>query len=302
MIAVFGSINVDIVVNVPNLPSNGETVVGNGCQLIPGGKGANQAVAACRAGANVKMFGAIGKDEFYDIARKNLDAEGCCTCNVLICEGTKNGLALIGVDSHGENQIIVTSGANQLADPHRLYHISDEFETLVLQLELPITSVIEAISIGRSEGGQVILNSAPFNKKIVPHLIDVDVLVANEVEAEAIAKELDLSTEPEKFVEQIVKKFDNKCVVTLGSKGCVGNDGTQSYKISAPDVAVIDSTGAGDTFVGFLAASLDQAEDFETALIKATLAGSLACTLEGAQEGTPDLEEVLLLYQCYNRN
>ena len=298
MIAVFGSINIDLVVDVPKLPIVGETVLGDSYTLIPGGKGANQALAAQRAGAEVQMIGAIGNDEFSKSALKNLKNAGVCLNDVANLTGT-TGLALIGVSQEGENQIIVASGVNQQVDPHWLDEVVDERNILLLQLELSLNAVTEAILIGKRKKCQTILNTAPFKKEIIPYLKDIDVLVANEVEAGAIAIELGLSAEPKKFLDEYVAKFKNKCIITLGSKGCIGHDGTKAYEVVPPEVNVIDTTGAGDTFVGSLAACLDQGLIFESALIHATIAGTLACTVLGAQDGAPHREQIESMFQEY---
>ena len=300
MIAVFGSINVDLVVNVPNLPIAGETVVGKNYILIPGGKGANQALAAKRAGAEVRMIGAIGDDDFSRTALKNLNTAGVNLDYVVNLNGT-TGVALIGISPKGENQIIVASGVNQQVEPGWLDNVVNECRTLLFQLELPIESVEEAIAIARREKCQIILNSAPFDQKIVQSLQDVDVLIANEIEAEAIALELGISTEPCKFLEEFVAKFNNKGIITLGSNGCVGHDGSQAYEVFPPDVEAVDTTGAGDAFVGCFVACLDQGLKFENALIHATIAGSLACTVIGAQDGIPYREQIEDMYNDYSK-
>ena len=301
MIFVFGSINVDLVVNVPNLPNAGETVVGNSYKLIPGGKGANQALAARRAGADVQIIGAVGKDDLSQTATKNLNESGVCLNNVVSLEGT-TGLALIGISPEGENQIIVASGVNQQVNPNWLEEAIHESSTLLLQLELSIESVAKAIAIGRKEKCQTILNTAPFNKNVIPYLKDIDVLIANVVEAKDIAIELGISKEPSHFLEEFVSKYNVKLIITLGSEGCIAHDGNQQYKVSPPKVDVIDTTGAGDAFVGCLATNLDNGVEFESALTQATIAGSLACTVIGAQDGAPTLTQINDMYKDYKNS
>lgn len=294
MIVVYGSINVDLVVAVERLPHAGETVVGADHQTFAGGKGSNQALAARRAGSDVRMIGAVGADDFAMTALRNLRADGVDLSGVKSVHGS-TGVALIGVAADGENQIIVASGANRHTDPAWLEGLVDADTTLVLQLELPIRHVVGAIAQAKKVGARIVLNTAPFDLSIASQLGDVDVLIANEVEVAALAETLQLPAEPEHFTRLYAGHHNRTCIVTLGGEGCIAHDGSRFYKAAAPTVEVVDTTGAGDAFVGSLSASLDGGNDLAAALAHGTAAGALACTKTGAQTSAPDAKEIAAL-------
>jgi ribokinase len=279
MIVVFGSINIDLIVPVPRLPRPGETVLGSDYALLPGGKGANQALAARRAGADVVLAGAVGGDSFADIALGLLRRADVDTRLVRVVE-QPTGCAAIMVSSEAENMIAVAPGANSST---RSDQVPDGLlgagTTLVVQMEVPPSETALLIRRQRAGGGYSLLNLAPALPVDVALLEEIDLVVANDGEAAA------MGSSPERLAERL----RHGLVVTRGAAGAVAlqRDGT---RIEVPALAIepIDTTGAGDTFVGVLAAALDLGATLETALRRASAAAGLACLARGAQTAMPD--------------
>jgi ribokinase len=280
MIVVFGSINVDLIVPVPRLPRAGETVLGGDYALLPGGKGANQALAARRAGAEVVMAGAVGADPFAGLALDLLRGDGVDTRLVRVA-GQPTGCAAIMVSSEGENTIAVASGANASA---RSDQVPDELlgpgTTLVAQMEVPPSETAILIRRLRTRGGCSLLNLAPALPIDIALLREIDIVVANEGEAAAA-----MGSDP----ERLARRLRQGLVVTRGAAGALAilRDG---IRIAVPALAIepVDTTGAGDTFVGVLAAALDLGAPLEAALHRASAAAGLACLARGAQTAMPD--------------
>ena len=280
MIVVFGSINVDLIVPVARLPRPGETVLGGDYALLPGGKGANQALAARRAGAEVVLAGAVGADPFADAALDRLRGEGVDTRLVRVVE-QPTGCAAIMVSSEGENMIAVAPGANGSA---RSYQLPDDLlgagTTLVAQMEVPPGETAQLIRRLRMRGGYSLLNLAPALPIDAALWTEIDLAVANKDEAAAAT-----GSDP----EGLARRLRQGLVVTRGAAGAVAilRDGT---RIEVPPLAIepVDTTGAGDTFVGVLAAALDLGSTLEIALRRATAAAGLACLARGAQTAMPD--------------
>jgi ribokinase len=278
MILTFGSINADIVVPVPKLPQPGETVLGGSYELLPGGKGANQALAARRAGAEVMLVGAVGSDGFAAIALASLHGEGVDTHLVRGIE-LPTGCALIMVSSSGENVIAVAPGANMGV---RCDWVSEDLldanTTLVAQLEVPPGETQALIRRVRRRGGRSVLNLAPALPIDLAWLPEIDLLVANESEAAT------MSPDP----MGIARRLRQGLVVTRGAAGAsvLLADGRQ---LDLPALAIepVDTTGAGDTFVGVLAAAVDLGATLEDAVRRATAAAGLACLARGAQTAMP---------------
>lgn len=279
MILVFGSINVDVVVPVPHLPTAGETVLGGDFSLLPGGKGANQAVAARRAGAEVALAGAVGGDAFAAVALKGLQESGVETGLVRRVR-QPTGVALIMVGEDGENLIAVASGANRAV---RAAEVPDDRlgpQTLILaQGEVPFAETRALVRRTRAQGGRCVLNLAPafaLDPEVLPEL---DLVVANAGEAAR------LGPEPRAAAERLRLGL----VITRGAAGAEAHlaDGS-SLTIPALPVNAVDTTGAGDTFVGVLAAGLDAGLPLAPALRRASAAAALACLARGAQAAMPD--------------
>ena len=286
MITVFGSLNTDLVVAVPALPKTGETVKGPDYQVFAGGKGGNQALASRRAGADVAMIGAVGHDEFANIATATLVSDGVDISGVQTVDGP-TGLAFIAVDAAGRNQIVVASGANARADADTLPDRLGPSATLILQMELPGAEIEKAIHHGRRAEAFVLLNVAPFQPLPREKYAAVDVLILNEGEARALAASLDRDNEPELFCAEMSSDFGIYTVVTRGGEGAVAHDGAALFQVASPKLGAIDTTGAGDAFVGAFAAAIDADREFPRALAEGVAAGSLACTVTGAQPSIP---------------
>ena len=279
MILVFGSINIDLLVPVPKLPRPGETVLGGDYRLSPGGKGANQALAACRAGAAAVMAGAVGDDSFAGAALELLKQEGVDLGLVRRVE-RPTGCAAIMVGGAGENLIAVAPGANAEAVASA---VPDEVlgpGTIVLcQMEVPAAETSALIYRAAARGARTVLNLAPALAIGPGSLGDLDLLVANEMEA------ITLGGDPGHIAQRLRQGF----VVTRGAAGSTAFlAGGERIDIPALAVDAVDTTGAGDTFVGVLAAGLDQGMTLEVALRRASAAAGLACLAHGAQTAMPD--------------
>lgn len=294
MILDFGSINMDLVVPVTTLPRPGETVLCEGYVTKPGGKGANQAVAAARAGAAVAMAGAVGRDGFGEALRANLAREGVDT--TLIAESDRpTGVAYICVDRAAENFIAVAQGAN-LAP--RATQVPDDRlgpGTLVLmQMEIPAEENWALLRRARAAGARTVLNVAPAAAVPATALEDLDVLIVNAIEAEMVAGHLGLPAEaPAEAAQAIATRCGLTCVVTLGAAGALAVL-PEGGVITVPALKVdpVDTTGAGDTFTGVLAAGLDAGQPLELALRRASVGAALACLGLGAQEAMPRAADI----------
>jgi ribokinase len=298
MIVVFGSVNLDLVARVDRLPRAGETLAGESFAALPGGKGANQALAARRAGAAVLFAGAAGSDSFADAALAGLAAAGVDLSGVRRVP-VPTGVALIHVDAGGENCITIVPGANAQADPAL---IPDALlvpgTTLLLQLEVPLLAVIAAARRARGHGARVVLNAAPA-APLPPELVAAtDVLVVNEHEARTVAAALGLPSAPGDFAATFFRRFGAAAVVTLGARGAVAAVEGMRYTAPAPAVTVVDTTGAGDAFTGALATALDRGATWRRALAEGLAAGSLACAAHGAQAALPDAAAVTALAEA----
>ena len=288
MIVVFGSLNVDLTARVERFPEPGETVAGISFAVVPGGKGANQALAARRAGAAVAMVGAVGDDAFGPTALAGLSDAGVDIRNVRRLDGA-TGIAVIVVDSRGQNSIVVVPGANGTVAASDLENaVLGPGTTLVMQLEVPLSAVTDVARAARSRGARVVLNAAPAMDLPARLLSAIDVLIVNEREAEALAAENAMPSAPEAFATAMRQRFGCAVVVTLGARGAVAASEDEPFlSAAAPPVDVVDTTGAGDALVGALAAALDRGASWRRALSEGVAAGSLACRAAGAQAGLP---------------
>jgi ribokinase len=279
MILVFGSINVDVLVPVQILPQPGETVLGGDYALLPGGKGANQALAACRAGAAVMMAGAVGNDSFSGLALQSLRRDGV-DLGLVRHVDRPTGCAAIMVGAEGENLIAVASGANRVAAAASVPDSVLGRETiLVCQMEVPAAENWALIRRARAAGARAVLNLAPATPIDPASFGEIDILVANQGEAAT------LGADPAALARRLCQAL----VVTrsgAGSTAFLADGG----RIDTPALAIepIDTTGAGDTFVGVLAAGLDRRLTLTEALRQASAAAGLACLAHGAQAAMPD--------------
>ena len=287
MIVVFGSVNLDLVARVARLPRPGETITGESFATLPGGKGANQALAARRAGAEVAMAGAVGTDSFADDALSGLVAAGV-DLGWVRRVGVPTGVALIHVDAAGQNAITVVPGANAEAKADTVPDSALEANTtLLLQLEVPMPAACDVAVRAKRRGARVILNAAPAAELSMEFLDAVDVLIVNALEAGTLGAALAMPNAPEAFAAAMCKR-GVPTIVTLGARGVLAAADRTLFRIEAPAVEVVDTTGAGDAFAGVLAAALDRGTDWPTALAEGVAAGSLACTTPGAQRALPD--------------
>lgn len=293
MITVFGSINLDLIGNVDRLPRPGETVPGGAFATSPGGKGANQALAAARAGASVRLVGAVGRDSFATAALVLLEAGGVDLRRVREVD-EPTGVALILVDPAGENVIAVLPGANGTvseADASGLEFAPDD--VLLLQLEVPIPAIAAAARRARDAGARVLLSFAPFREDALDLLPLATHLIVNESECELIANALGLGGEgTEAQASGMAERLGMTVIATLGKDGVLAAGEGRVERASALAVDAIDTVGAGDTFCGYLAAGFSEGMTFRAALALASTAASLACTRPGAQPAVPVLEEV----------
>ena len=293
MITVFGSINVDLVTAVERLPEPGETVLGGSYTVVPGGKGANQALAAARAGARVCMIGGVGDDGFASIALATLRTDGVDLAHVAR-RTTPTGCAMIAVARSGDNQIVVASGANRDTVAAQLLESDIGHNTLLLQMEVPHEENWRAVREARARVARIVLNVAPAGAVPVAALDDIDVLVMNRPEAARVARDLGLGRdlgpsgdEPLTLARALAMRHGVTAIVTLGADGSVAATNEGDWRLGALAVDVVDTTAAGDAFVGVLAAGLDAAQPIEAALHRASVAGGLACRKQGAQPSLP---------------
>ncbi len=290
MILVFGSINADFFLNVKSLPRPGETVLCPSYTFYPGGKGANQAVAAARLGAEVMFAGSVGKDPYGGQVLKSLRDVGI-NLNRVNSRGTTTGTAFVVVAEDGENQIVVASGANLETCSNQIKDSDLSLCThIVLQLEVPIKEIEDIIFRAKAAGCKIILNYAPANV-IQPTAIECcDYLIMNEIEANSLFGQ---KKEVEEYAIKFSKRFDAECIITLGPKGSLLATREGLYKIDALEVEAIDTVGAGDMFVGAFSAGLFKGECTTSSLQRATVASGLTCKFNGAQPSlvTPQLVE-----------
>jgi len=295
MITVFGSINMDLIATTARLPKPGETVAGNGFSTAAGGKGANQALAARRAGRTVHMAGAVGRDAFAEPAVALLKDAGTGLETVKqVDEPTGTALILVGGD--GENMIAVVPGANGTmtpADADVAIDAMKEGDILMLQLEVPVPAVERALAAARAKSVTSILNLAPLIED-APRLGRLaDIVIANETEFERLAGQENMGTaDRETALKRLNAETGQTLIVTLGADGVIAiRDGVIS-RAKGLKIEPVDTVGAGDTFCGYFAASLDEGLDFEASLRRAAVAGSLACLKQGAQPSIPSSTEV----------
>ncbi len=288
MIVVFGSINADLVARVEHLPHEGETQFALAYTVHAGGKGANQALAARCAGADVALVGAVGRDGHAAVALAALAAAGVSLDGVARVDAP-TGIALIHVDATGRNTITVVPGANACAQAATVSEATlVPGATLLLQLEVPLAEISALTTRARLRGVRTILNAAPAHALPAALLAAIDVLIVNEHEAAALAAPLRLAGTPREFARALSARNGGTIIVTLGANGAVACAGGEMLHAPAPTVTVVDTTGAGDAFAGAFAAALDRGYPLRGALARGVAGGTLACAREGAQASLPD--------------
>lgn len=287
-IAVVGSISMDLVAVSKIRPKAGETVIGEAFHTIPGGKGANQAVAAARLGANVAMVGAVGNDDYGTVVRKNLENERIFIDYVVPVTDRTTGIAHI-VLAEEDNSIVVVQGANALVNESVVDRSKDllvKADMVVLQLEIPLETVKYVLAICEEYKIPVMLNPAPAQFLSEDILEKATYITPNEHECRIVLNDF---TSP---IEELLAKYPNKLLMTEGSNGVRFHNGTEVVQVPSIAVDVVDTTGAGDTFNGALAVALSEGATFQKAIRFANIAGGLSVTKLGAQGGMPTRDRV----------
>lgn len=296
MIAVVGSLNMDLVTYTGRMPVTGETIMGKSFRQIPGGKGANQADAMARLGADVKMIGCVGCDDMGNTLLEALRSDSVDVAWVKRVEGISTGIASITVDASGNNCIIVVPGANNMLTIENLQaslEAIQQAEVVVAQLEVPVETVRFAIRTAKELGKLTILNPAPAVELDAEFLSYVDILVPNDTELELLSG-IKISNEAglERAAQVLMDKGVRELIVTLGSKGCIHINKSGSKTYPAYRVNAVDTTAAGDSFIGAVAVAISEGKAYEEAIRFATAVGALTVTKEGAQSSLPLREEV----------
>ncbi|MFF2090522.1 ribokinase [Paenibacillus sp. NPDC058174] len=302
-ILVAGSINMDIVNGVQAFPAPGETITGLGTAYHPGGKGANQAVAAARSGCPVVMLGAVGTDLFGKSLLASLSEEGIKTEEVIIKAGS-SGMAFITVNSSGENTIVLSPGSNGLLVEQDIPEDRlNQAGMLLLQNEIPWPTNLYLMEQAGKRGIPVLYNAAPAHKLTAVVLPLIDTLIMNETEAESVTGEPVANVnEASHAASLLVSQGVRHVVITLGNKGCFYMD-DEGIAVHQPafEVEALDTTAAGDTFIGAYASALHKAKNRLSALLYASAASAIAVTRRGAQSSVPDEQEIeLFLLQRIN--
>jgi ribokinase len=296
-VVIVGSLNMDLVTRAPRLPRAGETLAGQSFVTVPGGKGANQAVAAARLGASVAMIGCVGDDAYGEQLRAALLAEGVDCQAVTRVSGESTGVALIVVDDSSQNAIVIVAGGNG----HVTASVVDSFdallcqaEVIICQLEVPLDTVGHVLKRGHELGKTVILNPAPASGPLPPQWFAwIDYLIPNESEAAALTGlPVDSVASADAAASALLAAGVSKVIVTLGEQGALFASKSRSEHFPAPKVQPIDTTAAGDTFVGGFAAALADGKSESDAIRFGQVAAALSVTRSGAQPSIPTFAEV----------
>lgn len=295
-VVVIGSLNMDLVTRAPRLPKGGETLIGESFATVSGGKGANQAVAAARLGAEVSMIGCVGNDAYGEALRGALLAERI-DCQAVSAVDGSSGVALIVVDDSSQNSIVIVPGANGALTAEaidRFDSVIQAADVLICQLEVPDVSVGHALKRGRELGKTVILNPAPVSRPLPSDwYASIDYLIPNESEASALSGlAVDSLESAHAAAARLIALGAGKVIITLGAQGSLFADGQRFEHFPAPVVKAVDTTAAGDTFVGGFAAALAAGNDEAQAIRFGQVAAALSVTRAGAQPSIPVLSEV----------
>jgi ribokinase len=307
-IVVVGSLNMDFVVQMDRLPVRGETIRGRGFQMLPGGKGANQAYAVGKLGGRGRMVGRVGGDIFGEQLKLSLESAGVDTSGVVLTSGESTGVALIFVEAGGQNQIVVVAGANGVLRPEDIQGALQPSQGgyLLLQLESPIETVAAAASQARASHMVIILDPAPARPLSSSLISNIDILTPNESEALMLlgcrASSVSLE-EAGEICQRLLELGPKNVILKMGDKGAWLADGRQSRHFPAPKVKAIDATAAGDTFNGALAVTLAEGKSPEEAISFANCAAAISVTRLGAQASIPARAEAetLLAAQTTSR-
>lgn len=306
-IIVFGSINMDLVVHAPHLPKPGETLSGTTFHTTPGGKGANQAVACARLGAITHMVGRVGGDGFGNELIMNLSAYGVDINGIGIDQDTPSGVALIEIDAKGENSIIVVPGANGIVGDRDLNHLSKilpHAKVLLLQLEIPLKSVIKAAEMASAQGVTVILDPAPAQALPEELFRLVDIITPNTTEASVLTgRFIETPSDAHQAAQDLLERGVNNVIIKMGAQGAYLENKAGRWIYPAFPVKAIDTVAAGDAFNGGLAVALSEGIAIEKAMLWGVASGAIAVTRSGAQTAMPIRAEVLeLIESAKNQN
>ncbi len=298
-IVVIGSANTDMIIKMERIPKPGETILGGKFHTAAGGKGANQAVAAARAGGNVTFVARVGDDMFGQQAIKGFKKDNINVENVLTDDSEPSGVALIFVDDNGENSIAVASGANaqlSVKDVENARNVILDADILLMQLETPLDTIRAAAKIAHENGCQIILNPAPAQILDDKLLSMLDILTPNETEAELLTgiKVTDIES-AKNAGKALLDKGLKTVIITLGSQGALLVTANETELIEGFKVDAVDTTAAGDTFNGILAVGLAEKKNLKEAIRFANAAGALSVTKLGAQPSAPSHQEIELL-------
>ena len=294
-IVVIGSSNTDLIATVKNFPAAGETIAGKSFLQAMGGKGANQAVAAHKSGGDVKFITCLGTDANGRNTLKYFKDTGLDVSSALLVDEVPSGTAIILVDENGENCIVITPGANNLLLPEYIHKIKDDIaacDMIVMQMEIPYETIKTVCELACKQQKTVMLNVAPARRLEKELLKIIDILVVNETEAETVSGEKMNEIGEEAVVDKLLDSGAKTVVLTLGKRGCLMKNDREFYAIPAFSVKALDTTAAGDTFCGALAAGLTRGAGWEQALKFATAASAICVTRMGAQPSIPAIEEV----------
>lgn len=297
MITVVGSLNMDLVIRCETAPKQGETIIGRDFSTYPGGKGANQAVAAARLGGDVSMIGCVGNDLFGRNLLENLLREGVNVSGIKVADGVSTGVAVITVEASGDNRIILDSGANYRLTPEDIEKNRERIEksdVLLVQLEIPPEAVEKCLEIASGAGVTTILNPAPARRLKDELLSMVRIITPNETECELLTGiEPNTPEDAAKAAGYFRSKGIGRTVVTAGSRGVYYNEEDRILHKGVPEVTAVDTTAAGDSFSGALAVSIEKGMQFGEAIDFCNMVGTLTVMKEGAQSSLPTLEQVL---------
>jgi ribokinase len=295
-IVVVGSINMDLVSGVSRLPRPGETVTGSDFQEIPGGKGANQAVAAARLGASTVMLGCVGDDAIGRRLHRSLKENHVEIGTVRTAVGTSSGVALITIDACGENTITVIPGANGQLGPADVVAAEASLkvaDAILVQLEIPLETVAIAIAVARQHNVRVILDPAPAGDNVSGDLLQVDILCPNAAEAQQLTGvTINSLADASEAVARLAERGVGMPVITLGAQGAVFVSDGRVHHVDSFPVDVVDTTGAGDAFAAALAVALIEGRSHHAAIRFACAAGAIATSRMGAQPAMPSRQEV----------